>query len=267
MSPASRRRAVAVSVLLALAVCGPAGAWPAPLGERIARDARRLVPRTLAQLLGERETQVMEEAQRFPPQLAQALFADLSEGLLRRATLDALARHGGEPLRLLQEQRLSEGVVRLGALRRIPADLSDPVVTAGPPSFPAGLAREYYAFVETNLGKMPVTLYDPAALELRRADLPAYWSRLHAESRAQADVLRAEMVRSGRVVDHRAIDFRSPVFAVAQISWSRAATAVAATWLATWREARGDVTRQPVPREVRPDDRGPGPGPSQEARP
>jgi hypothetical protein len=267
MLRAGRRRAAAVGALIAFGACLPAHAWPASLVERIARDARRLVPRTLAQLLGERETLVMEEMRRFPPSLAQALAADLSEGLLRPATLGALARHGAEPLRLLQEQRLSDGVVRLGALRRIPADLADPIVTAGPPGFPAGLAREYYAFIEASLAKMPVTLHDPAALELRRADLPAYWSRVHADSRAQAAVLRAEMVRGGRVVDHRALDFRSPVFAVAQISWSRAVTAVAATWLATWREARGDLTRRPAPRRVEPDDRGPSDGPSQEARP
>lgn len=246
-----------LATLLGLGLAVPAGAWPAALRERIARDARRLVPRTLAQLLGAREAQVMEASGRLPPELTRALALDLTDGLLRPPTLDAVQALGAEPLRLLRARRTGEGVIGLGALMRVPADLSDPIVSAGPPAFAPGLAREYYAFVEASLRKLPVTLHDPAALQLRRADLPAFWRRLHAESRAQADVLRREMVRHGRVLPHTAIDYRSPVFAVAQISWSRAVTAVAATWLATWRDARGDLTRQPLPREVAPAEHGP----------
>ena len=48
------------------------------------------------------------------------------------------------------------------------------------------------------------------------------------------------------------IDFRSPVFGVAQLAYSRAVNGIAATWLALWRSARGDLTRQPSPRVVIP---------------
>lgn len=240
----------------ALALAPPAAAWPAALGECIARDARRLVPRSLAQLLGQRERLVLDEAQRLSPALVQALALDLGNGVLEDATLAALQAETDAPLRLLRQIHVGEGVLRLGALYRVPADLSDPALTAGPPAFVPGLTREYYAFVQANLGKLPVVLADPAALNLGRAQLPAYWRRLHAESRAQADLLRRGLVRGGRVVDHRTLDYRSPVFAVAQISYSRAVTAVAATWLAVWRESRADLTRQPAPRNVRPVDRG-----------
>jgi hypothetical protein len=53
-------------------------------------------------------------------------------------------------------------------------------------------------------------------------------------------------------VDHRTLDYRSPVFGVGSLAYSRAVTAIAATWLAVWREAQGDLTRMPAPREVRP---------------
>jgi hypothetical protein len=256
-------------VLVAAWPCVPAGAWPAELRERVARDARRLVPRTLAQLLGQLENEIREEAERLPGPLSQALIDDLSQGLLRRETLDAFQAYGAEAPRLMKQRHTRQGLVRLGALMRVPADLADPIVTAGPPNLAPGLAREYYAFVESSLRRLPVTLDDPAALELTRADLPAYLARVQAQSRAQADILRREMLRQGRVVPHASIDYRSPVFAVAQISWSRAATAVAATWLATWREARGDLTRRPSPRELAPSDRGPSPRatPPEESRP
>jgi hypothetical protein len=73
------------------------------------------------------------------------------------------------------------------------------------------------------------------------------------------------------VVDHRTIDFRSPVFGVASLAYSRAVTGIAATWLALWREARGDVTRRRPPSTVAPRERPdaaratPAPQPSPEA--
>lgn len=237
---------------LLLAVAAEAAAWPAPLMEALQRDARRLVPRSLSRLLGERELQVLEEARRFPPDLSQAVAADLALGHLRPETLAALDAEAARAVQLLREQRVSEGLIRLGGLMRIPADLADPVLSAGPAGYPAGVTREYYAFVSASLTKIPVVLDDPPALELARKDLPAYWQRLVDRSRVQSPVIGVEMFTNGRVVDHRRIDYRSPVFGVASLSYSRAVTAIAATWLAVWRDAHGDTTRMRAPRQVAP---------------
>lgn len=241
---------------LGLAAALPAGsvrAWPAELQIALLRDACRLVPKTLSRLIYEREKEVVEEAQRFPVQLGHVLAVDVSEGQLQPETLAALDAHAGEAIALLRQRRISEGVVRLGAMLRVPADLSDPALTSGPEGYPPGLTSEYYAFVEANLPKLPVTLDDAEALKLPRGRLPSYWQGLLERSREQSGILRVEMFQRGRVVDHRALDFRSPVFAVAQIAYSRAVTAIAATWIALWSEARGDLTRQPQPRVVTPE--------------
>lgn len=248
MSP---RKPALVSLLLLLAAA-PAQAWPSTLMHRLARDARRLLPGTLNRLLGEREDKIFEEAARFPPELAQALARDLNAGGLRPATLERLLAHTGGFSELMGERRVSDALVRLGATFRVPADLADPVLSAGPAGYPAGVVREYYAFVEGNLSKMPVVLEDRAALQLRSAELPGYWQAVLERSRAQSRVIRAELFQGGRVVDHRTLDFRNPVFGVGSISYSRAVNAIAATWLALWREVNGDTTRMPVPTEVRP---------------
>ena len=73
--------------------------------------------------------------------------------------------------------------MRLGALVRVPADLADPVLSAGPEGYPPGVVQEYYAFVAASLDKIPVVLDDPAALKLKRGGLPAYWQKLLARSR------------------------------------------------------------------------------------
>jgi len=246
----ARRTLLAAAVVASLA--SEAGAWPAVLMQSLGRDARRLVPRSLARLMAEREPQIIEEAQRFPPELAQALAADLATGVLRPATVAILEGRASEAVELFQERRVSEGVIKLGALLRIPADLSDPVLSAGDDGYPSGVVREYYAFVAGSLDKIPVVLDDAAALRLRSRGLPAYWQSILGRSRSQSAVIRTELFQNGRVIDHRTIDYRSPVFGVGSLSYSRAVTAIAATWLALWREANGDLTRIPATREVRP---------------
>lgn len=220
--------------------------------EALNRDARKLLPRSLRRLLAERETQIVEEIRRFPPGVSQALAADVSAGRLTPETAQALQAETAAVVDLLKKQRLSEGLVRLGGLLRIPADLSDPVLAVGPEGYPAGVTREYYAFVEGYLAKIPVVLDDPAALKLEGKALPAYWQSLLDRSRDQSAVIRTEMVQDGRIVSHKSLDYRSPVYAVASLSYSRAVNGIAATWLAVWREAHGDTTRIPKPREVTP---------------
>ena len=241
-------------LLLSLAVLGaaPAHAWTSPLLEALNRDARKLLPRSLRRLLAERETQIVEEIRRFPPAVSQALGADASAGRITPETTAALQAETAAVVELLKKQRLTEGLVRLGGLLRIPADLSDPVLAVGPEGYPAGVTREYYAFVEGYLAKIPVVMGDPAALRLEGKGLPGYWQSLLDRSRDQSELIRTEMIQDGRVVSHKSLDYRSPVYAVASLSYSRAVNGIAATWLAVWREAHGDTTRIPKPREVEP---------------
>lgn len=250
------RRALPAIALLAL-VPATASAWPSEVMTALGRDARRLLPRSLSKLLGEREAQIQNELERFPPDLARALDLDLPSGRLRPETVDGLVYEAERVVEMLRTGEVSPGLVRLGALLRIPADLSDPILAGVPDGWPPGLAREYYSLLAANLDRMPVVLDDSRALELGRRDLPRLWQSLLDRSRPQAPVIERELFRDGRVVDHRRLDFRSPAWAVASLAYSRAVTGIAATWLAVWRDAHGDTTNQPRPQEVSPRDRGP----------
>lgn len=250
----STTRAAALLVAAAVLVPRSASAWPAALTERIARDARRLVPRSLGMLMSEREKQIFEAAERMPPELTQAVAADLMRGELQPSTVALWEAQTDEAVRLLRAQKVSEGVVRLGALLRIPADLSDPVLSVGPEGYPSGVTQQYYAYVDANLAKIPVVIESRPALKLARKDLPGYWKSVFGRSRSQSAVIRTELFQRGRVVDHRTVDYRNPVFGVASLSYSRAVNSVAATWLAVWRDVRGDVTRMVTPTPVKPRD-------------
>jgi len=186
--PRWRRGAAALAFLFFLGV-PPASAWPAAVMESLARDARRLLPKSLAMLMHQHEKEILEASQRFPPDLAQLMAADLAAGELQPETLAALEQHAQEAVELLKEKRFSEGVVRLGALLRIPADLADPALMAGD-GYPSGVTREYYAFVEESLTKIPVVLDDPPALRMQRARLGTYWRSVHGRSRGRLARLR-----------------------------------------------------------------------------
>lgn len=239
-------------LLVSMLTATTAGAWPVSLVVRLNRDARRLLPVSLRDLLLDREKEILAEAQRLPPDQAQALALDLLDGRLEPASFDIFNARADEAVALIRQRRVGEGLIKLGALVRIPADLADPVLSVGPDGYPPGVAREYYAFVESNLDKIPVVLEDAKMLRLDRKGLPAYWQAVLDRSRQQSPLIRSELFRNGTLVGHQTIDYRSPVFSVASLSYSRAVNAIAASWLAVWREVRGDLTRMPVPKDVQP---------------
>ena len=271
------RRALLGAALAAL-VATQALAWPAETMTGLTRDARRLLPRSLSQLLAAREAQVQLQMARLPPAVAQGIARDLRAGRLTPETVAAVDDEVAGAVQLLRERRVSEGLVRLGGLARVTADLSDPVLAVGPEGWPRGLPREYYALFAANVSRMPVVLdysllcppgtaaLPPAAgcsapvppgldaFELKRARLPGIWQSLVERSREQVPTIREELVREGRVVSHDQLDFRSPAWAAASLAYSRAVTATAVTWLAAWREAHGDLTRMATPRVVAPVD-------------
>jgi hypothetical protein len=244
---------VLTAVALASALTTPAQAWTPELEQSLYRDAQKLLPRSLALLLRDRETAVLAASRETPPELT-GWPSELSAGQIRPETVDVIQAQLRDAATLMQKRQMSEGLVRLGALFRIAADVSDPAQCAAPENFPPGVITEYYAFVRKNLDKIPVVLDDPRALKLNRDDLPKYWQGLLERSRTDAPVLRIELFQNGRLVRHDTLDYRSPVFGVGSLAYSRAVNAVAATWLAGWRSVRGDMGRMRQPRVLEPRD-------------
>ncbi len=95
-------------------------------------------------------------------------------------------------------------------------------------------------------------IVEPDSLRITLDAVPGFLGDVAAKTPAQAAMLRAEGQEDGRVLPSAEIDFRSPVFAVASTAYSRSVSAVAATWIAIWRSAGGDMTRQKPPRIINP---------------
>jgi hypothetical protein len=250
IAPSTLRRA-ALAFGLTLVFAGPAAAWPPELEVALYRDAQRLLPRSLAVLLHDRELAVLAAARETTPERT-GWAGELSSGQIRPETVGAIEAQLKDAATLMYKRQLSAGLVRLGATFRVAADVSDPVLCAGAGAFPPGVVAEYYAFVHKNLDKIPVVLNDGRALKLGPQDLQGYWQGLLVRSRQDAPVLSTELFQNGRLVRHHTLDYRSPVFGVGSLAYSRAVNSIAATWLAGWRSVRGDLTRMREPRVIEP---------------
>jgi hypothetical protein len=241
-------------VLLLGLVPSPALAWPPALEQALYRDAQRLLPHSLARLLRTREDAVLEAARPSSPDWT-GLARQIASGRLEAPTLAAVDLRFREAGNLLLTRHTGAGLVRLGALLRVAADVSDPALAAEAGVLPPPVVAEYYAFIQANLDKIPVVFEDDT-LRLRCEDLPAYWQALLSRSRADAPMVRDELFPMGRLVDHRTLDYRSPVFGVGSLAYSRAVNSIAATWLAGWRTVRGDMGGTQPPQRLVPFDYG-----------
>lgn len=231
-----------------------AEAWPADLSERIARDALRLLPRSLSEAFLASEANIFADARVSRLPALPLLYEDIHRGRLGPASQTALAREFAERAEALQGREFRAALVALGATYRLSVDLADPAVGAalGDDIKARAIRREFYAFVTANLDKIPVVVAAPEAMRLELARLPAFLEKVVAETPAQSARLREEGQEGGRVLSAREIDFRSPVFAVASTAYSRSVSAVAATWIAIWRRAGGDMQRIRPPRLLKP---------------
>lgn len=254
-----RARLLIFALGAALLAPSPADAWPRELAAQIARDALRLAPRSMAELFADHEIEIAAEAQSLNADSLSLVYADLPKGRLSPATRIALSKDLDMRALALQQGDFRAAVISLGAAYRLVVDLADPGVGSGIGDDARGRAirREFYAFVTAMREKIPVVVAEPDSLRLRVDALPAFLDEVMMRASRESARLRTEGQEGGRVLLSREIDFRSPVFALASTAYSRSVGAVAATWIAIWRSAGGDMTRIKAPRTIKPGPFGP----------
>jgi hypothetical protein len=250
-----KRRGLIGMAFAALALgSSRAEAWPAELSQRIAKDALKLVPRSLAEVLLENEAEIFADARIARMSALPLVYLDLPNGRLSASTRTTLSREMTERVKALQGSDFRAAVIALGATYRLAVDLADPGVSLGLGSDAKAMAirREFYLFVDAHRDKIPLVVVNPESLRLKLDALPAFLAEVAARTPDQAALLRAEGQEGGRALPFAEIDFKSPVFAVASTAYSRSVSAVAATWIGIWRAAGGDMKRQKAPQIINP---------------
>ena len=232
----------------------PASAWPADLSQRIAKDALRLLPQSLVEVFRANEAEIFADARTSTMPALALLYLDLPKGRLGAPTQAALAEELAMRAKDLHGKDFRGAIIALGATYRLAVDLADPAVGAGLGSDAKtkAIRREFYAFVTANLDKIPVVVVRPESMRLGLDSIPAFLDEVVSRTPEHSALLREEAQENGRVLKAAEIDFRSPVFAVASTAYSRSVNAVAATWIAIWRSAGGDMQRQKPPRLIKP---------------
>jgi hypothetical protein len=249
------RHPIVVPALLALfLVPSRLEAWPADLSQKIAKDALKLVPRSLRELFVANEAEIFADARTTSGDALSLVYLDLPAGRLTAPTQAALTQEFSARSKALSGQSFRAAVIALGATYRLAVDLADPAVGQGlgTDAKARAIRREFYLFTSRNLDKIPVVLVEPESMRLKLDALPAFLATVADKTPAQGARLREEGEEDGKVVPAAEIDFRSPVFAVASTAYSRSVSAVAATWIAIWRSAGGDMQRQKPPQIIRP---------------
>lgn len=218
------------------------------------QDALKLLPKSLAEVLVAQQAGIFSEARASKSLALKLVYADLSKGRLSAPTRTALAQETSQCSRSLQSQEFGPAVISLGSAYRLAVDLADPGVSPGlgVDEKARAIRREFYLFVAANRDRIPLVVAEPASMSLRLDALPAFLADVTLKTSAQGSLLRAESEELGHLFKHTEIDFRSPVFAVASTAYSRSVSAVAATWIAIWRNAGGDMNRQKAPQIISP---------------
>jgi hypothetical protein len=243
-----------LALVVFLLVSPRAEAWPADLSQRIARDALKILPKSLAEIFLANEAEIFADARTTSMPALPLIYSDLPRGRLAEPTRQALSAEFAERVKALRGPEFRTAVIALGATYRLAVDLADPSVGLGigTDAKAKTIRREFYAFTSNNLDKIPVVLVEPDSMRLPLDRVPAFLDTVTTKTPSQATLLREEAQEGGRVLPANEIDFRSPVFAVASTAYSRSVCAVAATWIAIWRAAGGDMTRQKPPTIVKP---------------
>src|SRR5262245_4488591 len=121
-----RRRALTFALLLAASAARPAAAWPADLSQKIAKDALRLLPRSLRDLFKDHEKEIFGEGRETKMAALPLVYQDLPKGRLEAATKAAIAKEVSDRLAALHGDDFRSAIISLGATYRLVVDLSDP---------------------------------------------------------------------------------------------------------------------------------------------
>lgn len=230
-----------------LAAASGGSAWTPAVRERMAADALKVAPPTLARFVlrhfdsfktGLRDAAARGEITQHRQMGDETTGAATALELTERWA--AVAMEERRPISVL--------VYRLGVVAHYAADLNDPLLTSQSGGG-AAFGPDYAGYVEENLHLYPAVFYGYPSLE----QIPPAGENRMAVVRDGMD--SAEMARgyfphleraysrSGGSSD--GFDVRSIPFGIASLSYSRAVTGVARSWLRVWVAARGDLSGTP----------------------
>ena len=223
-----------------------AWAWGAPVHERVALYAMKLMPPALAAQLSRHRDALLEGAR--APDLEGAperhtLLADGGGGTLDRDAAAAVERTRA----LLEAQGTFADVAReLGRLSHFAADAAFPLNTSASDPRAARYYADFTAYATSKLDRYP-PIFDGYVRLDQGFDAAAYVRGIAERANRSYPLVSAGYFPEGTTAmrNSSSFDDRGPVFGVTQLSFVHAVSATANLWLHVWREAHGDLAGTP----------------------
>jgi hypothetical protein len=247
------RRSAAFLLALVLSVLFPnlLSAWPSPAYRAMAYDTLRLMPPSLARVLGRNERFLLEGVYGLEGETASELARQALRGNPGAAASKELELRIKKVTGMVDaHQPFREVALELGKILRIAADLADPCFVGAAEPRMSQAAAEYLRFVQAHVDRIPM-VYDrgiPSLLE--GASLPTVLGYLTVETGTSAARLGEVFFRGDQLVSASEFDYRSVPYAEASLNYSRAVTAASHLWLLAWSAAHGDLSGTPFLRNL-----------------
>lgn len=233
-------------LLACLALPLPALAWTGPVHERVALQAQRLMPPSLAAQLEKHRGELVRGAtdpdREALPQ-AHGLHPDGSGGSLDREVAAGVDR----AIQILRSQGTFAELAReLGKISHLVSDAAFPLNASGSDAREDDYYADYGRYAERKLDKYP-PIFDGYESFGDAFDVADYVRRIAERANRGYPIVAAGYYppKGGPLRDSRGFDDRGPVFGVTQLAYVRAVSATANLWLYVWREAHGDLSNTP----------------------
>ena len=225
------------------AVVGSGYSWPAEAYKIMAYDTLRLLPPALSRVLWRHEDELIASVRRLDIETASRLASDAAANRLSSETLvDVDARIERIAAMIDSRRPFRDISIEFGALLRVAADLSDPMlVGAGSPEF-VRVSGEYRRFVELNLHQVPLVHDKHLPHPLNGSTITELLRETRSSTAGSLIDISNAFWQDGRVVPAEHFDFRSIPYARFSLAYSRSVTAASYLWLAAWSRANGDFT-------------------------
>ena len=237
--------------MLVLAImwpAAPAAAWTDATRQRMLKDALRIAPPALADILTAYEKQLvrgMLDPSRREDEEVHWQHVDDGRGLAAHG----VALKDSEIRAMLEERRSPRRIAyEFGTLAHLVADLAFPLsVSDADPREP--LYREAYrSYIEQSLDRIPYVLDRGPTPLLDRGEIEAHLMESARRSGKNYALIGPAFNDDGAPRTPAAVDERSIPFGVASLAYSQAVNDIVRVWEHLWRAAEGDMSGAPYPK-------------------
>jgi len=224
----------------------PAAAWTDATRQRMLKDALRIAPPALTDILTAYEKQLvrgMLDPSRREDEEVHWQHADDGRGLAAHG----VALKDTEIRAMLEERRSPRRIAyEFGTLAHLVADLAFPLSVSDADAREPLYRDAYRRYIESKLGRIPFVFDRQPPPDLVRGNLEAFALASARLAAGNYKPIGPAFRDDGTPAGPQALDERSLPFGIASLSYSHAVSNITWVWMHTWKSVNGDMNGTPA---------------------